>query len=233
MRKLFAGLWLHEDYGRFAGLRLRRRMTVVRLTGGELWVHSPTPLTSILRSEVAKIGEVAFLVAPNNFHHSWISEWHDAYPDAAVHLAGGVPKKLQNGLAGKTIEAGSALWNEDLDHVVISGVPLFDESVFLHRRTHSLVVSDLLQNHNRDDQRGLGRFVAKYVSERQGYRGLCLPPQLRRPGTIEDRMAFDESIKTLLSWRFDRVIVAHGDVVTNRPREELANLFGRIGRLTA
>ena len=230
MKELLAGLWLHEDDGRFAGLRLRRRMTVVRLASGGLWVHSPTPLTANLQSELAEIGEVAFLVAPNNFHHSWISEWHEAFPTADVLVACGVPEELQESLAAQTLEAGSTDWNGDFDQVVIAGVPLFDESVFLHRRTHSLVVSDLLQNHNREDQQGLGRLVAKFVSERQGYRGLCLAPQLRQPGSIGDRLAFDRSIETLLRLRFDRVIVAHGDVVTNGPREALEKLIGKIGR---
>ena len=43
----------------------------------------------------------------------------------------------------------------------------------------SLIVSDLLQNHRREDQNGMVSLIAKYLSELPGYEGFSLTPQLR------------------------------------------------------
>ncbi len=36
-----------------------------RLTAGDLFVHSPTPLTPALRKEIEHAGEVRFIIGPN------------------------------------------------------------------------------------------------------------------------------------------------------------------------
>jgi hypothetical protein len=70
---------------RFLGLRLTATMTVLRLNGDELLVHSPLPLTAERRAQVTALGCVAHLYAPNTFHHSWLGEWAGAFPEARVH----------------------------------------------------------------------------------------------------------------------------------------------------
>lgn len=229
MERLHDALWIHEDDGTLAGLRLRRRATVVQLAGGGLWVHSPTPLTPPFQSGLAAIDEVASLVAPNNGHCSWIGEWADAYPRAEIHVAEGVPtrrSKLRvDRIMSPTMEPR---WASDFDQSTMVGAPLFDESVFLHKASRSLIVSDLIQNHNRSDQRGVGKLIARFASEPQGYKGLCLAHQLKRAGTIEDCEAFSKFLDTIEGWNFDRIIVAHGDVVEDRAREVLTDLLSSI-----
>ena len=116
-------------------------------------------------------------------------------------------------------------WASDFDQSTMIGAPLFDESVFLHKASRSLIVSDLIQNHNRSDQRGVGKLIARFASEPQGYKGLCLAHQLKRAGTIEDREAFTKFLDKIDGWHFDRIIVAHGDVVGVRAREVLTDLL--------
>ncbi len=124
-----------------------------------------------------------------------------------------------------TVEAG---WALDLEQSTMVGAPLFDESVFLHKASRSLIVADLIQNHNRKDQRGVGKLIARFASEPQGYKGLCLAHQLKRAGTIEDREAFSEVLETIEGWDFDRIIVAHGDVVEDCARSTLTDLLRDI-----
>ena len=62
------------------------RMSVIRI-GRKLFIHSPTPLTAGLKTEIAAIGEPAWIIGPNRIHYWWIPEWCDAYPDAAAYLA--------------------------------------------------------------------------------------------------------------------------------------------------
>jgi len=51
------------------------RMTVIRLKDRRILLHSPVPSDPDLRSAVENLGQVAALIAPNLFHHQFLSEW--------------------------------------------------------------------------------------------------------------------------------------------------------------
>src|SRR6185295_11979000 len=92
------------------------RMTIIRL-GGDLFVHSPTPLTRSLRAQVDGLGRVRWIVGPNRIHYWWIPDWHRAYPDGQVFLAPRTPQQ-----AGGRIDfpyaildrAGGYPWDEGI-----------------------------------------------------------------------------------------------------------------------
>ena len=63
------------------------RMTIIRLGGDDLFIHSPTPFTSDLQAEIGGIGTPRWIVGPNRIHYWWIPEWHKAHPGAEVYLA--------------------------------------------------------------------------------------------------------------------------------------------------
>src|SRR5262245_10833879 len=58
------------------------RMTVVRLSTGDLFLHSPIKFTAGLANELLGLGAVRHLVSPNQFHYAHIGEWAKAFPDA-------------------------------------------------------------------------------------------------------------------------------------------------------
>lgn len=68
------------------------RMTVVRLTTGELWCHSPIELTEQLKAQIDALGPVRHLVSPNKIHYAYIAAWAEAYPDA---IASGVSRSAR------------------------------------------------------------------------------------------------------------------------------------------
>ena len=47
------------------------RMSVVRLSSGELWVHSPVDPTPERLEAVRELGPVTHIVAPNKIHSLW------------------------------------------------------------------------------------------------------------------------------------------------------------------
>ena len=71
------------------------RMTLIRLPGGKLVVHSPTALTPDLAQEVKALGEVADIVAPNKIHYWWVRDWAEAYPKARILAVQATPKPLE------------------------------------------------------------------------------------------------------------------------------------------
>lgn len=68
-------------------------MTVVRLSSGDLWVHSPIKLSESIAEQIDSLGSVKYLIAPNHLHHLFLSEWIAAYPNAEVLGTSEVIKK--------------------------------------------------------------------------------------------------------------------------------------------
>jgi hypothetical protein len=59
-------LWVHETPLRFLGMPIGRRMAVIRLSGGELFGHSPAALTDAVRGALDRLGPVRFVVPASN-----------------------------------------------------------------------------------------------------------------------------------------------------------------------
>src|SRR5262249_51777678 len=68
-------LWIADMDAQRGGFEFGARMTVVRLPGGELWLHSLVALTPELRQELDGLGPVRFLVAPNRLHYQHLAEF--------------------------------------------------------------------------------------------------------------------------------------------------------------
>jgi hypothetical protein len=88
----------------FYGLPFSTRMTVVRLADGGLWVHSPIPLEGALAAELAALGPVQALVAPNWIHYYYLPQWQARFPSAQTWAAPGVQARAAK--AGLTIRGG-------------------------------------------------------------------------------------------------------------------------------
>lgn len=229
MRKLSDALWVHEDATSLGPTRLLLRSTFVKFANGGLWVHSPTPLSPELRSEVDALGEVTCIVAPNNGHNGWLMDWCEAYPSAGRYVAQGIPKKVPRLTNYELLEPeASTPWEADLAQTVLSGAPFFDECVFFHRATKSLILTDLVQNHSPEDQTGFGKVVFTLLLSPLGFKGICLAPPLKWGFAIKDKAAFRASIETVKQWDFERIIVTHGEIIEERPRELFENLCSRF-----
>ena len=179
MIKVGEELWVHEDTMKLGVNSLRLRMTVVRLTEGGLWVHSPTALTPGLREQVEDIGPVTCLVAASNGHNAWLQEWREAFPDAALYVSGGIPGKLGLKAYHRLDADWINVWQNDFAHLFMTGVPFFDETLFLHQSSRSLILTDFIQNHSDPRPSGLAGLVARLVLEPIGFKDICIAPPLK------------------------------------------------------
>ena len=62
------------------------RMTVVRLSNGDLFLHSPIKFDGRLANGLLGLGAVHHLVSPNQFHYAHIGEWAKAFPKVFLTL---------------------------------------------------------------------------------------------------------------------------------------------------
>jgi hypothetical protein len=142
------------------------------------------------------------------------------YPDAAVHGAPGLAAKRPNLRFDHVLDdEAPAEWRGDIEQHVFRGAPSLNEVVFLHRRTRTLVLTDLAFNVPPDGMSGARVFY--WVVGAAGRFG---PHRMVR-AFIGDRRAARESVDRLLRWDFDRVIVSHGDVLETGGRDRLAHGF--------
>ncbi len=216
LRRLDDDLWVAETPLRFLGLELGARMSVVRLPNGRLFVHSPIPPRPPLLEAVRALGPVAFLVAPNRWHHLSVEAWTRACPEAQVFLAPGLETKRRDlrcdGLLGDTPERG---WADAIDQALLPGMPLLNEVVFFHRASATLIACDVAF-HVGPSAAPLTRwaFWLGGAYDRLG------PTYLER-FLVRDRSVFAPALRRVLDWPFERVIVAHGEVCEHGGRAAL------------
>ena len=216
MNQLAGGLWVADQPLRILGVELGARMTVVRLPGGGLLLHSPIRPSAELVGEVLALGPVSAIVAPNRFHHLFAGAWLDACPGTPLFVAPGLEtKRPELPIAGVLSDTPEPLWQGALDQVLLRGLPLTNEVVFFHAATATLVATDLAFNIGSDRPA-----ATRWAFRLSGAGGKLAPTFLERL-MIRDRAGFRASIRRILEWPFDRVIVAHGSVLETGGRRAL------------
>ncbi len=209
-------IWIAERPQRFYGLEVGTRMTVMRLAGGDLLLHSPVALESELRRELDSIGRVRYAVAPNRLHHLYAGEVAKVYPEARLWVGPGLERKRPDLVfAGVLGDEAPAEWKGEVDQVFFRGRPYENEVVFLHRASRTLIMCDLAFNFG-PRAAALTRLLMRLLRSYGRFGPSKLDPLL-----IRDRRAARQSLERILDWDFDRVVVAHGDVLESGGREAL------------
>lgn len=196
------------------------RMTVVRLPDGELFVHSPVALDEPTRAALDELGPVRWIVGPSKVHHFYLGEYVQAYPEATLIGAPGLPEKRRDLSFAHVVHAtGSLPFDGALPHRLFEGAPLMNEVVFFHPPSRTLLLTDLAFNlppGARNEARLFHRLV--------GATGRFGPHRIVRLG-IRDRRAARVSLDAILRWDFDRVIVSHGEVLESGGKDAMRAAF--------
>lgn len=212
---------------RFYGLPFTTRMTIIRLPGGGLWVHSPIAPDPGLMAEVEALGPVAFLIAPNWIHYAFVGAWQERYPDARCHAAPGVRDRAASREVAIRIDAeltddAPAEWAGVIDQRVIPGSSTHQEAVFFHRPTATLILTDLIENFER-------RAVSAWMVPLLFMAG-NLDPDGKAPVDMrrtfrKGREAARQAIAQVIDWGPERVILAHGRWYPENGVAELTRAF--------
>jgi hypothetical protein len=206
-----------------AGFHYGTRAAVIRLSDGGLFIWSPIKLTENLRAEVDALGEVKHIVPPNSLHHLFVDEWQSAYPAAKVYAPPGLRAKRKDiGFDDDLADEPAAAWSGDLDQVIVRGNRITTEVVFFHRKSATVLFTDLIQ-----------QFPSNWFS---GWRGivarldLMTEPEPTVPRKFRvmfrDRRAARASIGRILAWPAERVLMAHGTPVERDGRAFIDRAFG-------
>lgn len=208
LKPLADDLYALEDAVRLPlGISMPSRATVVRLSDQRLVVISPTALDESRARAIDALGEVAAIVAPNIMHNLFVAAAAQRWPKARVFGPPGLAKKVK-GLEFTPL-GGAGPFDGELIARRVDGVPALDEHVFFHPRSRTLVVTDLVFNVHAASSwatRLLFRLVGtwKRLEQSRGWRLVT-----------KDRAAAAASLMDILGWDFDRLVMAHGEVVAH------------------
>ena len=214
-------VWVCRQPLRFLGVQVGTRMTIVRLETGALWVHSPVAVDEEKAAEICGLGPVSFIVAPNRLHHLFVAPFRDRWSEASVFLAPGLSSKRPDLEPAITLQGEATYsWSAEIEHECVSGLRTLGEVAFFHRRSRTLLLTDLAFNIGRDTP-----FWSRQAMWLNDAYGRLRCPRDVRWLFVADRDAFARSIRRIADWDFDRITIAHGHVVRSEGRRAFEDAF--------
>jgi hypothetical protein len=203
------------------------RATIIRLAGGNLFVHSPTPIVPELRSEIAGIGTPRWIVGPNRLHYWWIPDWRRAYPDAEIYLAPKVKQQAAGRLdfACATLDRHSGYpWDDEIATLPIEG-SYMTEVEFFHRASKTLVLTDLIENFE-PRKLALAMRILTWLGGVRDPHGSM--PRDMRVSFSKNRAELKAAVEQLIRWNPERIVLAHGRWYERDGSAELRRAFGWV-----
>ena len=211
-------LWCVAIPHTFIGLNFGARMTIIRLPDGSLLLYSPVPMDDALAGEIDQLGPVKHIVAPNLFHHLYVSDAHARWPDAEVSAPAGLDKKRPDLTIHRTL--GVDALPDGVVGVSLAGMAPLSETVIHHPASRSLLTCDLILNITAPK----GWWTKLYLSL-NGINGTPGVSKVVAKSAFKDHAALRGSLDAVLDLDFDRLIIAHGDILETGGRDVLREGF--------
>jgi hypothetical protein len=166
---------------------------------------------------VAALGEVGHLYAPNTFHHAWIGQWAGAHPRAVVHGPAALRRKRSDLTIGRAHDAPDAgVIDDAVLEVHVDGFRM-EETLLLHRRSDSLIVTDLFHNIGTPPERW-----TKVYATAMGFYGRVALSRAIRWTAFRDARAARRSVDEVLAQPFSRIVVGHGAPIVDDAKVSMA-----------
>ncbi len=191
------------------GVLFTTRMTVLKLSDGSVWVDSPVPVPFDTLKHITELGPVSYLVAATPRHVWRLEAWHTLFPKAQLWAPRTTPLTLKKGhlpFTGRLSDAPNPEWADDFDQLAFQGNPLIEEVLFFHKASRTVILDDLIQIHARVKGKPLRNALFKLAGVASPQGGIPIDIRL----SFTQRKLARRSLEKLLSWDFDKLIIAHG-----------------------
>lgn len=223
LKNLAPDLWLLTYPLKTLGVDLQRNVSVVRLASGKLIIHSTAPFTTADILQIQMLGKPSWLIDTLLRHDTFAAEGRRAFP-SATYLA---PPGFSINLPFQTdaLLFAPPEWAEEIAIASIDGAPEFGETALLHRPSRTLIVADLIFNF--PGRHGLWTDLLLHVTAVGGRHDPGVTVPFKK--AITDRAAYVTSVKKVLAWDFDRVIVGHGVPIESGGKEKLRSAIRAAG----
>jgi len=205
---------LHMPIGDFP-----RRMTVVRLHDGRLVIYSAIALHEQEMQALEAYGTPAFLVVPGDIHRMDARIWKERYPELFVVAPAGARKKVHEVVPVDETEVDFG--DPQVRFVTVPGTEGHEAALLVETPSGAtLIVNDLIAN--LEDRPGFGGWVLRLAGFSGGTPRI---PRVVDLKLIKDKPALRAQLEAWANLsRLNRIIVSHGDIVTEQPRQVLHKL---------
>lgn len=223
LKEIDDNIWnLEGDEITMLKIPFHTRMTIIRLPNKKLWLHSPVALNSKRINTIKKLGEVSYIIAPNTFHHLFIEDWLKEFPLAKLWGVKKLPEKRPDlDFSGVLKNIPEQEWKEEIDQLYFQGSKILTEVVFFHKQSKTIIMTDIIQNHDRSQEKMFWKIVKRIDGILSPNGGV--PKDLRV--TIRDKKIARESFNKLMSWDFERLIIGHGLCIESNAKEFVSSKF--------
>ncbi|ESA33249.1 methanol glmu [Leptolyngbya sp. Heron Island J] len=222
LREIGRDIWVAEQSLRYFGLNIGTRMTVVRLESRELLVISPVQVSDSIFNQLGELGLVKHMIAPNLYHYLFAASFKKIYPNATFWAVPGLEIKKPDLLIDQIIkDSENGPWS-GIEYVFLdgfrtlglNGFDSLNECVFFHAASRTLILTDAAF-HFDESFPILTQLVTKVIG---GYKSLS--PSLLEWVATTEKNKLRKSIKQILGWDFERVIMAHGSIIEQNGKEK-------------
>ena len=197
-----------------------RRMTVVALNNHRAAIWSAMPIHEAGMRKIEAMGEPSFLIVPGIGHRLDIKTWKQRYPQAKVVCAPGARDAVEQAVP---VDATSDVLDDpSVQLVTVPGVGAKEAALLVRREDRlTLILNDVLANVRHPH--GIGAHI---MARLFGF-GVARPkmPWLSKRMFVKDSKALAAAFR---KWAEDpalaRIVVSHGDVIEDGPREVLARV---------
>ncbi|API86968.1 DUF4336 domain-containing protein [Francisella uliginis] len=207
-------IWIIEYPIKYSGVKFSSRTTLIKLDDGSVLIHSPCEIDEKLKQEILKLGDVSYIFAPGNFHHLYIDSAQKAFPNAKTYICKGIEKKQPN-LKYDGILTEETLLSEFKQQPIL-GSKIMNEVVLLHKETKTLIVVDIIENiGNKTQNIGFGIKIWWLIFRMWNK---AKPAPEYQLGWKDKKLAA-QSLQNILEWDFDKIILAHGNLITQNAKQ--------------
>jgi len=202
-----------------------RRMTVIALTGGRTAIYSAIALDEPEMAEIEALGRPSILIVPSDKHRMDAGIWKQRYPEMRVVAPPGARAAVAE-VVPVDATTSDILDDEAVRWTIVPGTGGHEGALTVRRPNGlTLICNDVIGNVAHPD--GIG---AKVMARLAGF-GVSEPqvPRVVRHMIVEDGKALAGQFR---AWAEEpdlaRIIVSHGDVIEENPREVLRTLADKL-----
>ena len=222
LKQLDTNLWVAEQTVRYLIFHLETRITVIKQQNQQLAVISPIAPTEQLRSELASLGNIDHIIAPNCYHYLFAADFKAAYPQATLWAPPGLGRKAPNFPTDQVLAPRQQTLGSDLNMMFFEGYRTLgskgfedlNEFIFFHPQSRSLILTDAAFHF--DDSfpwinfPWVNQLAARVMGSYQSLKPSILEKLALNPQQADK---LRQSLEKVMAWDFERVIMAHGSVI--------------------
>nr|GAT54800.1 predicted protein [Mycena chlorophos] len=232
IREVAPDLWtFSKPFALFGRIHLGGRSTAVKLSTGDVFVVASTPLSPETKETLDGLGPVKYIIGINSRHNMFLGEFKRAYPEAKLLAPAAVARFVDDkslifdGMWGRDAPETKYGFEEEIEACYFSEY-LNKDVVFFHHASKTMITADLITNlpgieqYSKSDAPGSRFPFYGPLGKPSGWlQGKMLASRVRDPEVMK------AAAKTVAEWDWDRLIMAHGDVIESGGKQTWLEAF--------